>query len=229
MGRLFDRCCRYDLIITDARLGTQGWPGGLARDQSSRSWLASSLPAFFEALRLLLSRCHARRAAVAQTSPACAYCRRRPRGPHPRHLQESHQFGQESRAALLLSLGGTEVSVAGKRNFQGRDKEAETAFEIKAPVQRQNSRRTPPIRGYSPGSGKSPLERECVVADAVAVEPVSARKFPANREKNRLSRNFGRRRRISPLNCPLNPAICSEIPYAAEHGKSFKTTGKEFY
>ena len=60
MGRLFDRCCRYDLIITDARLGTQGWPGGLARDQSSRSWLASSLPAFFEALRLLLSRCHAR-------------------------------------------------------------------------------------------------------------------------------------------------------------------------
>jgi hypothetical protein len=60
MGRIFDRCCRYDLIITDARLGTQGWPGGLARDQSSRSWLASSRPAFFEALRLLLSRCHAR-------------------------------------------------------------------------------------------------------------------------------------------------------------------------
>jgi hypothetical protein len=42
MGRLFDRCCHYDLIITDARLGTQGWPGGLARDQSSRSWLASN-------------------------------------------------------------------------------------------------------------------------------------------------------------------------------------------
>ena len=33
-----------------------------------------------------------------------------------------------------------------------------------------------------PGSGKSPLERECVVADAVAVEPVSGRQFPANRE-----------------------------------------------
>jgi hypothetical protein len=114
MGRLFDRCCRYDLIITDARLGTQGWPGGLARDQSSRSWLASSLPAFFEALRLFLSRRHARRAAVAQTSPACAYCRRRPRRPHPRRLQESHQFGQESRAALLLSLAcGTHCSVRG--------------------------------------------------------------------------------------------------------------------
>ena len=26
---------------------------------------------------------------------------------------------------------------------------------------------------------------DCVVADAVAVEPVSAPKFPANREKNR--------------------------------------------
>ena len=113
-GLLFDRCCRYDLIITDARLGTQGWPGGLARDQSSRSWLASSLPAFFEALRLFLSRRHARRAAVAQTSPACAYCRRRPRRPHPRRLQESHQFGQESRAALLLSLAcGTHCSVRG--------------------------------------------------------------------------------------------------------------------
>jgi hypothetical protein len=66
------------------------------------------------AAAVLLSRCHARRAAVAQTSPACAYCRRRPRRPHPRRLQESHQFGQESRAALLLSLAcGTHCSVRG--------------------------------------------------------------------------------------------------------------------
>jgi hypothetical protein len=32
----------------------------------------------------------------------------------------------------------TEVSVAGKRNLQGRDKEAETALEIQGSVQRQN-------------------------------------------------------------------------------------------
>ena len=34
------------------------------------------------AAAVLISRCHARRAAVAQTSPACAYCRRRPRRYH---------------------------------------------------------------------------------------------------------------------------------------------------
>jgi len=43
-------------------------------------------------------------------------------------------------------------------------------------------------------AGKSLRTSECVVADAVAVEPVSARKFPANREKNRVTRDIGRRR-----------------------------------
>ena len=48
---------------------------------------------------------------VAQTSPPCAYCRRRPRRPHPRHLQESHQLGK---ATLLLSLAcGTHCSACG--------------------------------------------------------------------------------------------------------------------
>jgi hypothetical protein len=37
-------------------------------------------------------------------------------------------------------------------------------------------------------AGKSPRESECVVADAVAVEPVSASIFPANREKYRETR-----------------------------------------
>jgi hypothetical protein len=32
--------------------------------------------------------------------------------------------------------------------------------------------------------------QECMVADAVAVEPVSAPRFPANREKNREFRQF---------------------------------------
>ena len=108
MGRLFDRCCRYDLIITDARLGMVGPVAWLAIRAADLGSLLRS------PLRLFLSRRHARRAAVAQTSPACAYCRRRPRRPHPRRLQESHQFGQESRAALLLSLAcGTHCSVRG--------------------------------------------------------------------------------------------------------------------
>src|SRR6516162_2761726 len=33
--------------------------------------------------------------------------------------------------------------------------------------------------------GKSQFAQDCVVADAVTVEPVSATKFPANRENNR--------------------------------------------
>jgi hypothetical protein len=38
--------------------------------------------------------------------------------------------------------------------------------------------------------GKSPLTRDCVVADAVYVERVSATKFPANREINRENRKI---------------------------------------
>src|SRR6516165_1635968 len=49
----------------------------------------------------------------------------------------------------------------------------------RTPLQRQNlAKQPPPIRGYSAGTGKSPLEGECVVADAVAIEPVSLSKFP---------------------------------------------------
>jgi len=42
----------------------------------------------------------------------------------------------------------TEVSVAGKRNFQGRDREAETATEVQGrPCRDKISLATPPIRG----------------------------------------------------------------------------------
>jgi hypothetical protein len=47
---------------------------------------------------------------------------------------------------------------------------------------------SPPIRGFSPR--KSPLECDCVVADAVQVEPVSFQKFSANREINWESCEF---------------------------------------
>ena len=39
-------------------------------------------------------------------------------------------------------------------------------------------------------AGKTPWGSECVVADAVAVEPVSSHKIPGNRE---ISANFGER------------------------------------
>jgi|SRR6516165_9461726 len=41
-----------------------------------------------------------------------------------------------------------------------------------------------------PSFGKSLFAPDCVVADAVAVEPVSGLKFPANREFNRVFYKF---------------------------------------
>jgi hypothetical protein len=64
-----------------------------------------------------------------------------------------------------------------------------------------------------------------LVADAVAVEPVSTREFPVNRE---INREF---RRIRPLGAILkadtraNSEACSEIPYAAEQGIFAKEQG----
>ena len=44
-------------------------------------------------------------------------------------------------------------------------------------------RASPPIRDYSSKVGKTPFDdRDCVVADAVAFEPVSTVEFPGNRE-----------------------------------------------
>src|ERR1700730_6424815 len=46
----------------------------------------------------------------------------------------------------------------------------------------------PPIRRYLPRAGKSPFAGKCVVVAEVRVEPVSATKFPGNREINRVFR-----------------------------------------
>jgi hypothetical protein len=53
----------------------------------------------------------------------------------------------------------------------------------------ERSRVTLPIRGNSTAFGKSLKTRDGMVADAVAIERVSASKFPVNREKNRESFN----------------------------------------
>jgi hypothetical protein len=64
-----------------------------------------------------------------------------------------------------------------------------------------------------------------MVADAVDLEPVSASKFPANRENNR---EFCKIRRSAPnlrAWTRANPMACSEIPYAAEQGIFVKEQG----
>src|ERR1700738_2690909 len=58
----------------------------------------------------------------------------------------------------------TKVSVAGKRNFAGRDKGAETAPEDQGDHCRDmTAPLIPPIRRYLRRAGKSPLARKCVV------------------------------------------------------------------
>jgi len=59
---------------------------------------------------------------------------------------------------------------------------------------------------------------DCVVADAVAVEPVSTPKFPANREKNRDFFNFKHHPRRGWLTSPMNSEAWSAIPYSMKQG-----------
>jgi hypothetical protein len=53
-----------------------------------------------------------------------------------------------------------------------------------------NPRKRPQIAGYSSETGKHRFASDCVVVDAVRIEPVSAVKFPSIREKNREFRKF---------------------------------------
>jgi hypothetical protein len=66
--------------------------------------------------------------------------------------------------------------------------------------------------------GISSASNECVVADAVAIEPVSTTEFAAIREKNRefidSGMIFGPERSKS----PQKPGLRSQIPYAPEQG-----------
>ncbi len=59
---------------------------------------------------------------------------------------------------------------------------------------------------------------ECVVADAVQVEPVSTANFPANREKNREFRQIGPLGAILKADTRANSEAFSEIPCATEQG-----------
>jgi hypothetical protein len=53
-----------------------------------------------------------------------------------------------------------------------------------------NPRKCPQRAGYSAETRKRRFALECVVVDAVGIEPVSAVKFPSIREKKREFRKF---------------------------------------
>jgi hypothetical protein len=64
-----------------------------------------------------------------------------------------------------------------------------------------------------------------VVADAVAVEPVSSAKFPANREINREFRRIRLLGAILKADMRANSDACNKIPYSTEQGIFAKEQG----
>ena len=66
--------------------------------------------------------------------------------------------------------------------------------------------------------GKDFEAPEKVVADAVAIEPVSASQFPANREKNREFSEFKAIARISVATKPMISGLLGQTPFAGEQG-----------
>ena len=63
-------------------------------------------------------------------------------------VQAGLEHSKSARAIIRTESLRTKVSVAGKRNFQGRDREAETATEVQGrPCRDKISLATPPIRG----------------------------------------------------------------------------------
>jgi hypothetical protein len=69
------------------------------------------------------------------------------------------------------------------------------------------------LAAFSAAIRKSPHTQDCVVAQAVAFEPVSVREFPANREKNReFSRTAGSSEQEAP-NGGVTAGFRMQIPY----------------
>jgi hypothetical protein len=105
--------------------------------------------------------------------------------------------GQQIFRPLSLLAGYRTASLrtkslfSGKRNLRAETRPPKRLEKSKRPLQRQiQCRRTPPIRRWFSRTEKSLRTTECVVADAVAIEPVSALTFPANRETNRDNAKF---------------------------------------
>ena len=87
------------------------------------------------------------------------------------------------------------------------------------------SQQMPPIRGYLPIVGKSLLVADCVVADAVQVEPVSTPNFPANREINREFRQISPLFDIFEAKTQANSKAFGRIPSKNRTGNCFGGTG----
>ena len=81
------------------------------------------------------------------------------------------------------------------------------------------------MAAFSAADRKSPEIQDCVVADAVQVEPVSTPKFPANREINREFRRIRLLGANLKADMRANSDACNKIPYSTEQGIFAKETG----
>jgi hypothetical protein len=98
----------------------------------------------------------------------------------------------DARTSGALALHSNRVSVGDglrcrETGFPGRRKKRQYVARTtdKRSQRRSGRSKTPPTRGLSHACRKSPRMWDCVVADALQIEPVSNLKFPANREINR--------------------------------------------
>src|SRR5262245_32337398 len=89
--------------------------------------------------------------------------------------------------------------------------------------------KTPPIRGLSRVLRKSPQTCDCVVADAVGFERVSASRFPANREINRECYQIRPPSGILAAGNRTDSIPCDRIPYGTEEGFFCGISGDFFY
>jgi hypothetical protein len=91
-----------------------------------------------------------------------------------------------------------------------------------------NPRKCPQIAAYLSETGKHRFASDCVVADALWIEPVSTPKFPANREINREFCGFWRLAAILTPNRRAGSMVYNQIPYATEQGIFKRVSGKSF-
>jgi hypothetical protein len=91
-----------------------------------------------------------------------------------------HRFQRPEYALELVSLRCREMEFLGQRR-SGRN----GCEGSRTPLQRQNLAKQPAHSGLFGENREISVRTRMLVADAVGIEPVSARRFPANREKNR--------------------------------------------
>jgi hypothetical protein len=132
------------------------------------------------------------------------------------------------RRPLLAAFASREAGCATGRDAI-KEKAPHRSPEPHQRSQRPSGRtRSPPNRGISHAFRKSPQLRECVVADAVAFEPVSTLEFPANREKNREFHQIRALGAILKAADRITEYDCAVAGHSDNHRRQFRKQGRPY-